>query len=342
MTLKFDSQQGLDEANDSLPLDAQSLGETLGIDPSLVSDSIWKTALLDPVRYAAQGGGKRFRARLTTLSWELGGGLAGACPRELPELIELIHSGSLIIDDIEDSSDTRRGRPSLHVQTGVPTALNAGSWLYFWPLFRMLSASRRGEVLQQRAVQTLMRAHCGQALDVHVTGPDVATNEIHGLVLATTTLKTGALMELAAFSGASASGAEDSTVNAIAVFGQQLGIGLQMLDDLSGFRTARKRQKVIEDLVNHRLTWPWAWLSKTVSEVEFAGFRKTWAQLNANRKPQADALIDELAEGLGEYGQSQVSTHLASAFSTLAETNVNPGALGELRREINRLENSYG
>src|SRR5512142_2931568 len=54
-------------------------------------------------------------------------------PAELIGIVEGLHLGSLIIDDIEDESSTRRGGPTLHRQIGVPNALNAGNWLYFWP-----------------------------------------------------------------------------------------------------------------------------------------------------------------------------------------------------------------
>lgn len=48
-------------------------------------------------------------------------------------LTELVHNGSLIIDDIEDSSQSRRGQPCVHLKFGEDTAINAGNFLYFAP-----------------------------------------------------------------------------------------------------------------------------------------------------------------------------------------------------------------
>jgi hypothetical protein len=48
-------------------------------------------------------------------------------------VVEFIHAGSLVVEDIEDGSRIRRGRVALHVRYGMPVALNAGNWLYFWP-----------------------------------------------------------------------------------------------------------------------------------------------------------------------------------------------------------------
>ena len=88
-------------------------------------------ALFDPARDILSRDGKGFRARLLGHSWTLAGGRPGEMPNLLPVSIELLHAGSLVIDDIEDDSATRRGQPALHHRYGLPVALNTGNWLYF-------------------------------------------------------------------------------------------------------------------------------------------------------------------------------------------------------------------
>ena len=70
--------------------------------------------------------GKQFRASVVRESYLSAGG-RGEVPIQITEAIELLHAGSLIIDDIEDGSDTRRGRATLHREVGVPLALNTFS-----------------------------------------------------------------------------------------------------------------------------------------------------------------------------------------------------------------------
>ena len=53
---------------------------------------------------------------------------------EIAALCEVIHNGSLIVDDIEDSSDLRRNKPCVHKIYGVDVAINAGNFMYFTPM----------------------------------------------------------------------------------------------------------------------------------------------------------------------------------------------------------------
>jgi len=95
---------------------------------SAIDRKHWDSALVDALRDFLLRPGKEFRAELVRASWVLGGG-SGDPPGELPMIVELLHAGSLIVDDIEDGSVARRGQPALHLRHGLPTALNAGNWL---------------------------------------------------------------------------------------------------------------------------------------------------------------------------------------------------------------------
>jgi hypothetical protein len=95
---------------------------------------LWERALLGPAREFLRRPGKQFRARLVEACWMLAGGAPGNMPAELPLIVELLHAGSLIVDDIEDGSHVRRGAPTLHEIYGTALALNTGNWMYFWPL----------------------------------------------------------------------------------------------------------------------------------------------------------------------------------------------------------------
>jgi geranylgeranyl pyrophosphate synthase len=193
-------------------------------------------------------------------------------PAELPLLIEILHAGSLIVDDIEDGSALRRGAPALHQLHGVPVALNAGNWLYFWPqalLARMpLSRAARLEA-HDRISACLLRCHEGQALDLTVRVDALARHEVAPVVRAITTLKTGELVGLACALGAIAAGAPDAKVAALARFGRDAGVALQMLDDLSGALNPARRDKALEDLRLRRATWVWAQLCEDLDATRY-------------------------------------------------------------------------
>ncbi|HEX4353305.1 MAG TPA: polyprenyl synthetase family protein, partial [Polyangiales bacterium] len=184
-----------------------------------VPRAIWDEALLDPLRDFLQRPSKRFRARLVELGYRLGGGRDGAHPIELPLIIECLHAGSLIVDDIEDESEERRDRPALHCAYGLPRALNAGNWLYFWPqvLLGRLSLNARARLsAHERMALCLMHCHEGQALDLSVRVDKIEQSDVPKVVRAITRLKTGGLLGFATALGAIAAGAPSDRVEAIA------------------------------------------------------------------------------------------------------------------------------
>lgn len=307
-----------------------------------VPEHLWDAALVGPLSDFLGRPGKEFRARLVRLGWQLSG-RHSAPPAELPLIVEALHSGSLIVDDIEDESLHRRGEPALHCRYGVPRALNAGNFLYFWALELL---SRLGlppitELALHRAfTRTLLACHQGQALDLSVCVANLRQAEITPTVFAVTQLKTGKLCELAANMGAMAAGASQTKAQAIARFGCELGIGLQMLDDLSGLLSERHAHKGAEDLRHGRPTWAWAWAAELLDAPAFAQLQKL-GRLAATSDPARAHLASQLRAAVGKHGRAQVRQHLSGALASLAEAVPEPRALQELEHELARLEKSY-
>ena len=327
----------------------QALDALAGVGGSAAKDvpqEVWERALYGPLREFLSRPGKRFRARMVSAAWALGGGDPGTMPRELPLLVEMLHSGSLIVDDIEDGSETRRGAPALHRTWGVPVALNAGNWLYFWPfvvLERMALPAQTRLALMGAMSRTLAAAHKGQALDVSVRIGSLRQRDVRAVVEATTRLKTGCLMDLAARLGAAAAGASPQRLEAIATFGRDLGIGLQMLDDLGGITSPRRRHKGLEDLSQGRPTWPWAWAAEDVDELTFAQLQKMSRAVTAGEAPP-EPLAERLAELLNAHPghpMLRVRRHGRNALDTLARQLGPHPVIDALMEEIQRLEASY-
>ena len=321
--------------------DERRLAKALGTEHR-VPAHLWEAALVGPLMDFLGRPGKEFRARLVRLGWQLSG-RSNAPPAELPLIIEALHSGSLIVDDIEDESNQRRGAPALHCRYGLPRALNAGNFLYFWALELL---SRLGlppitELALHRAFsRTLLACHQGQALDLSVDVTQLAQSEVLPTVSAVTQLKTGKLCELAAQMGALAAGASQSKAQAIAVFGRELGIGLQMLDDLSGISCERLAHKGHEDLRHRRPTWPWAWAAEDLDARAYAKIQKH-ARAVATSGEHPENVARQLRDAVAQRGRAQARARLAGALARLAEAVPEPRALLELEHELARLEKSY-
>ncbi|HYQ27458.1 MAG TPA: polyprenyl synthetase family protein, partial [Polyangiaceae bacterium] len=250
--------------------DDRQLGKVLGSEHR-VPAHLWDAALVGPLLDFLGRPGKEFRARLVVMAWQLSGRNQSP-PAELPLIVEALHCGSLIVDDIEDQSNERRGAPALHCRYGLPRALNAGNFLYFWALelLSRLNLPPITELALHRAFsRTLLACHQGQALDLSVDVTRLEQREVLPTVSAVTQLKTGKLCELAALMGALTAGAPQSRARAIADFAQELGVGLQMLDDLGGITSERRAHKGHEDLRHARPTWPWAWAAETMAPHAF-------------------------------------------------------------------------
>jgi geranylgeranyl pyrophosphate synthase len=304
---------------------------------------LWERALGSPAREFLRRPGKQFRARLVETSWILAGGRPGTMPAALANVVELLHAGSLIVDDIEDGSEWRRSGPALHRVVGMPTALNTGNWLYFWPLElidRLPIDEQRRIGLLREARTAVERCHRGQALDLALNVTPLEQSEIPGVVRATTRLKTGALMELASVLGAIAAGASPARIDALRQFARQLGTGLQMLDDLGSLTAESRRHKGFEDLVHARPTWPWAWLAAGSGATEFAEYQRRAAEV-ATGDAAPDQLADDLRDAVAEPGLERIHWSLRLGLADLEDEIGSHPALDTLRDEIARLEKSY-
>jgi geranylgeranyl pyrophosphate synthase len=175
--------------------------------------------LLDPIREFLSRPGKQIRAQMVFAGFELSKGTHGpsaedqALLNSLASLVEALHAGSLAIDDIQDASETRRGLPALHTLIGVPAAINAANWLYFWPTEWVRRHGLLPEVeleLYRLYHQTLIQAHSGQALDLGFDMAKLEQERVHSVAMATLGLKTGALMRMCIELGAVAARADQS------------------------------------------------------------------------------------------------------------------------------------
>jgi geranylgeranyl pyrophosphate synthase len=306
----------------------------------LVSPAVWNSAIRSALRDFLERPGKEFRGEITRVFYELVND-RHPVPENLPLLVEALHAGSLIVDDIQDESAERRGRPALHNRFGVPLALNAGNWLYFWASDLLAGMGLPDRIRVQAhdlCTRSLLDCHYGQALDLSQRASALSQAELPGVVRATTELKTGSLIALSAGLGALVAGASNDTVLAAYRFGREMGTALQMLDDLSGVISPRKLSKGEEDLKNDRPTWPWAWLATMETPDQFERLRLMARSVSEGA--DSALLIAELRRLLHDQ-RRVIHEHLELAFDRLRNELPHAGGLQVLRREIERLEQSY-
>jgi geranylgeranyl pyrophosphate synthase len=225
--------------------------------------------------------GKKIRARLVEAGWTMAHSF-NAKPLEddsrlekLKEAIEYLHAGSLVIDDIQDGSRTRRGQPCLHIKYGLPISLVVGNYLYFWPLeiIRSLNLTPEKELFLYRFYhRTLIRAHWGQALDVGIPIDTLPQDQVHDACLSAMELKSGALFSLGLVMGAAVGNVPIDFIPVLDAFGHGFGMGLQMFDDVGNLESTVEPSKRREDLMLRRPTWVWACAAKYFSKESYVRF----------------------------------------------------------------------
>ncbi len=209
----------------------KEIGDTLS--------SIGPNDLREASIYLTKAGGKMLRPALTVLVCEAVGGTFSSCIKAAAA-IELIHTFSLIHDDIMDKDDMRRGKPSVHKVWGEPVAILAGDTLFSKAYELVINSkneidSSNPEECLNRVNRTLstvadacVKICEGQAQDMGFEGNfDVSEEEYMEMIFK----KTGALIAAATESGAIMGGADDKTVSSMYDYGKLVGLAFQIQDD---------------------------------------------------------------------------------------------------------------
>lgn len=213
--------------------------------------------LIEPCQRLINLGGKRWRPLLSVLCAEMTQEALSTdsssidLAYSLTPLVEFAHNASLIHDDIEDGADTRRGQPCAHLVYGQDVAINCGAWLYF----QASSVIARADISDQTKCRfyelfntELRRLHLGQAMDImwHRNLELFPTAEEYAAMVKN---KTGTLARLAVKAGVMAAGADDETVEKAGKIAEEIGMGFQILDDVTNLTTGNPGKKRGDDIV---------------------------------------------------------------------------------------------
>ena len=203
-------------------------------------------------RYLLAGGGKRLRPALLLLSARYSGHMGDSAVR-LGAVVELIHSATLIHDDVIDGADIRRGRPSANSRWGNHQSVLAGDWLYMQS-FQMALTERNFKILDVLIELTQDMVE-GELVQLSKLGRMVLTEE-DALELAAR--KTACLFAGCARLGAVLGNLNDAGIQAMADYGHFAGLAFQLVDDVLDFTASPEQlgKPVLSDLKEGKVTLP--------------------------------------------------------------------------------------
>eukprot|EP00672_Neobodo_designis_P021743 CAMPEP_0174829994 /NCGR_PEP_ID=MMETSP1114-20130205/2273_1 /TAXON_ID=312471 /ORGANISM="Neobodo designis, Strain CCAP 1951/1" /LENGTH=808 /DNA_ID=CAMNT_0016063777 /DNA_START=92 /DNA_END=2518 /DNA_ORIENTATION=- len=259
-----------------------------GSDAARVCDAVFA-----PVRALIDRGGKSWRSLILV-----------SCVNALAEdymdcrhyiaVSELLHVGSLIIDDIQDESVVRRGGKTIHLEYGTATAINAGTMCYFMaPVlarFKELPLDQKSEVYEL-LFDVLRAGHAGQGLDIagldHFMPEAVETGNVTKVLDALKAIhiyKTGGAAGSLCAMACVIRRATPKAAYALETFGTQIGLAFQIVDDalnLRGFEGDLK--EVGEDIKDGKVTYP---VIKAMARLDKADRQYVWAILQEKTSDQ--------------------------------------------------------
>jgi octaprenyl-diphosphate synthase len=203
--------------------------------------------------YLLGGGGKRLRPALLLLSARYAGRAKSDGAIRLGAVVELLHSATLIHDDVIDSANTRRGRPSANSRWGNHRSVLVGDWLYMLS-FQMALEERNFRILDI-LIDLTQKMVEGELIQLEKIGRIDVTEE-DALRLAT--YKTACLFSGCARLGAVLGGLEDAGEEALAEYGRYAGLAFQLVDDLLDFTASAEQlgKPVLSDLKEGKVTLP--------------------------------------------------------------------------------------
>jgi len=183
------------------------------------------TAITEIGEYLRAGGGKRIRPALLLLSSKLFD-YEGRGAVKLGAVVEIIHTATLVHDDIIDEAKTRRGRPAANTQWGNSKCVLAGDWLYM-QAFKVALQERNFRILDALIELTQQMVE-GELLQMEKLGKLISLEEHFDLIYRKTACLFSVCMRLGAILGGATPEQEDQ----VARYGRDLGMAFQVVDDV--------------------------------------------------------------------------------------------------------------
>lgn len=277
-----------------------------------VNLDVYKNTIIEPLRAIIDRGGKSWRSYACLLCIDCVGGDSTKFKHWLA-MPEIMHVGSLIVDDIQDKSESRRGGPSCHKVYGDAVAINSGTAAYFVSLHTLqyftpwLTDAQRLKMYDVYFL-CLRAGHAGQAFDIN--GLDYLMPEavesglserLEKSVLCTHRLKSAVPAGCLARIGAQIGGGSDDQVETIGRYFESIGLAFQVIDDVLNLRGLPGKTRG-EDITAGKVTFP---VAKAMSKLNKEERVWLWNMLQSH--PEDPAVIETVINKLEECGAIQAS-----------------------------------
>lgn len=295
--------------------------------------------LYEPFRYIMEAGGKRIRPVLTMIA----AGALGADPKDAMDCgvaIEILHNFTLAHDDIMDKSPMRRNRPTVHVKWNEPAAILTGDMMIGWA-YKLLPKpkehDRAGEIFEAFN-HALIEVCEGQGYDMEFNERRNVTMNDYLLMIEK---KTSRLLETCAVMGAHIANGTPEQVEAMRLFGLNLGLAFQIQDDMLDMTAEQiKLGKTIgQDILEGKKTYLILKAKETATETKDIDLLERFYSnngLSAQSVPQFKEMFIRL--GVFDNAQNQIDLYLEEAVNQLADIPWSPWseALTGLVNKLNK------
>jgi geranylgeranyl pyrophosphate synthase/predicted secreted hydrolase len=261
---------------------------------------------IKPIREITDRSGKSWRSYATIACCDVVGGNSQEAIDWLA-LPELMHVGSLMVDDVQDESTVRRGGPAAHTVHGQATAINSGTAAYFIGQICIYEADMHFEEKVQIYnwyFEAMRASHSGQAMDIKgldymmpaALADDSVARLLSKRVIATHRLKSAAPASYLAQIGALIGGASKEQIAGLGDYYEKLGIAFQIIDDtlnLKGFKDNLKTKA--EDITAGKITYP---IAVAMAHLDQKDRKRLWKIVSAKTSDiklltEAVALLDK-------------------------------------------------
>jgi geranylgeranyl diphosphate synthase type I len=274
-------------------------------------------------RQIIDAGGKRLRPFLVLKSCNL---VEGREDDAIPTAaaLELLHTFTLVHDDIMDQDDKRRGVPTIHTQWGVPIAIVAGDLLFAKVYEAITSFTDTKHVQPKRILQVLKEISeatitlCeGQTRDIMFENKETVTEEEYFEMIKG---KTAALFETSARCGGILGGATKKQIDYLGEFGHYIGIAFQVIDDVLALTADEKvlKKPIGNDIREGKRTLMIVYALEKASESQMKQILETLGNKDASPEEIRETIL--LIDSLGaiDYAKQLADKYIKKAKEALA------------------------
>jgi octaprenyl-diphosphate synthase len=315
---------------------AKGIFDLVRDDLALVEQEIaaQNSAAIEPVceisSYLREGGGKRLRPALLLLAAGASG-YRGESAIRLGAVVEMIHSATLIHDDVIDGADTRRGRPSANARWGNHMSVLAGDWLYMQS-FEMALRERNFAVLDILIDLTQNMVE-GELLQLTRLG-QIDLNESEATELAYR--KTACLFSGCARLGAVLGKQPKEIEDGLADYGRNAGLAFQLVDDLLDFTASPEKlgKPVLSDLKEGKVTLPLIFALEAQAQAHANSESRRLVEKVLEERDFRTVRAEQIARLVRETGALERATNLAKEYVKRSKASLEVLPDTEYRRAL--------